>query len=130
MRSHNRKIDGGRLEFLCDRGNCGKTFQSPSDLKKHQNIHDNILETCYFCPWGVPVGQTTNIATHLDKHLNHASFKCLVCGKSFFRKIYLQHHFEIHHEKIEGKYKCSFCPYRTHSKDCFNHHRLRFHKTV
>lgn len=128
LQSHLRKARTGSIEFVCDRGTCGKTFADLSALVKHINLHDNNLEKCYFCPWGAVVGQTSHIATHLNQHLNQATFKCLFCVKRFFRKDHLDLHFEIYHEKIDGKYTCKHCGYKTHSRGCLSKHEMRFHK--
>ena len=128
VKHHERKTVGGRIDFMCDRGNCGKTFSNDHHLKRHQNLHDNNLVHCYLCPWKTPVGQNSHISTHYDQHFNRANFKCSICDKTFYRRILLNYHFEIYHEKIEGKYACKHCPYRTHSKDCLFKHTSRFHK--
>ena len=98
---------------------------------KHLNLHDNNLERCYFCPWGTPRNQTHNVSTHLNQHLGKPNYKCPMCDRAFYRKILLDYHFEIYHEKIEGKYSCNFCSYKTHSRDClFKHTGIVHKKTV
>ena len=128
MQAHKRKSVGGSVEFMCERGNCGKTFCSNSDLLKHHNLHDNILDKCPFCPWGSPVGQTHLISIHLNQHLNLTNFECSVCKKRFFRKVSLDDHFEIYHEKVEGKYRCKICVYKTYSRLSLGQHMLKNHK--
>ena len=69
---------------MCDGGNCGKTFDSNTDLKRHQNLHDNNLQKCYFCPWRSPAFKNDAILSHFDQHLDHPRFSCPVCGKTSF----------------------------------------------
>ena len=128
MKSHKRKSSGGSVEFMCDRGNCGKTFERQTALQKHLNIHDNNIVKCYFCPWISAVGQNVEISTHLNQHFNRAIFICDVCGTKFFRNAMLKNHFERHHEKIQGKYKCKLCDYKTFCRDNLNQHTSNNHK--
>ena len=113
---------------MCDRGDCGKTFRTNTELTIHKNLHDNFLEKCYFCPYSRALGKGGDMAIHITQHFNHPNFKCEICEKKFFRKMYLDKHFEVYHEKIEGKYKCPDCPYKTHSRECFTRHSRFYHK--
>ena len=79
-------------------------------------------------PLGSPVGQTHLISTHLNQHLNLTNFECSVCKKRFFRKVSLDDHFEIYHEKVEGKYRCKICVYKTYSRLSLGQHMLKNHK--
>ena len=130
LNSHKSESVGGTLEFMCDREGCGKKFRRRGELVRHLNLHDNNLEKCFFCPWGVARGQTNAIATHLNQHLGQANFECTICQKRFYRKISLKDHFESYHEKVEGKYKCDFCEYKTHARICLRHHIHYHHKSV
>ena len=128
LKHHERKSVGGTSEFSCIHGNCGKTFRRIAELIKHHNLHENNLDKCYFCPWGTPRGQTHNVETHLNQHLGEPNFKCSMCEKAFFRKFLLDYHFEVHHEKLEGKYSCQYCPFKTHSRNYLNEHTMIKHK--
>ena len=127
MKAHKRKSVGGSIEFMCDRGDCGKTFERRSALRKHVNLHDNNLQKCYFCPQAVAVGENHSITTHLNQHLNNFTHKCDICGKQFFRKTLLKNHFEVYHEKIVDKYKCTLCEFKTYCKQYLNDHYFRNH---
>ena len=113
---------------MCDRDGCGKKFRRRGELVRHLNLHDNNLEKCFFCPWGVARGQTNAIATHLNQHLGQANFECTICQKRFYRKISLKDHFESYHEKVEGKYRCKICVYKTYSRLSLGQHMLKKHK--
>ena len=108
---------------MCDRGNCGKTFRRQSELIDHLNLHDNILQKCYFCPWGAPPGQSYSVKTHLNQHVGVPGFKCAYCEKSFFRKKLLEDHTEIKHEIVKDKYQCKKCGLKTHSRNYFFKHK-------
>ena len=123
---HLRKSNVGSIQFRCKHLSCEKTFADLSALQIHLNLHENNVEKCYFCPWAAVVGQNTHISTHLNQHLKHAIFKCSHCTKKFYRKQSLVNHFEIYHEKIDGKYTCETCGYKTHSSDCLSKHKVRF----
>lgn len=126
MNAHERGNTGGSVEFMCDRRNCGKIFHRQSHLQRHLNLHDNIVERCYFCPWVSPVLEKMII--HLDQHLNTPKFTCDMCGEQFFRNSVLKDHFERHHERFQEKYKCKYCDYKTHCSMNLNWHNRRNHK--
>ena len=113
------------MEFLCDRGDCGKTFINKNGLIKHLRLHDNDVIKCFFCPW--VTGSPNEHQPHLDHHFNTAQYKCEKCPRTFFRKISLDRHFEISHEVIKDKYKCEICDFKTCSKNNYFQH-LRTHR--
>ena len=128
-KAHERQNnDSGSIEFQCDRGNCGKFFANRGALRHHLNLHDNNVVKCYFCPWGAPLGKTLNISTHLNQHLGTPEYECPFCERRFYRKDHVLIHCEIYHEKIEGKYRCKFCEYKTHSRAALSDHKTRNHK--
>ena len=72
--------------------------------------------------------KTVAVVTHLDQHLGTARFKCSMCDEKFYRKIYLDYHFERTHEIIQGKHKCSMCDFKTHSRTTLAHHLRSRHR--
>ena len=104
-------------EFHCDRGNCEKAFGRKIDLQRHLNLHDNNTEKCYFCPWHCASGSTQAVRVHLNHHYGYPEFECSYCEKLFYTNAHLKHHIELYHEKIEGKYKCPFCYFKTYAKN-------------
>ena len=126
--SHKRRSVAGSIANRCNRGDCGKTFESQAALKNHTDLHDNNLQVCYFCPWRSPPGKTENICTHFDQHLDHRRFECQSCDQKFFRKGEMDHHFEAVHEKPIGKYKCLICNFTTHSRTSMRNHKFLKHK--
>ena len=124
MESHKRKSVGGSLEYLCERGDCKKTFRHSGELRIHLNLHDNIVTKCFFCPW---VTADRKIHQHLDHHFKTPRYKCIKCDAAFYQKNNLDFHFEITHEIIKDKYKCEKCNYQTYSKNIYFRH-LRCHR--
>ena len=116
MKGHRRKSVGGSIEFTCDRGDCGKTFDSKTDLERHLGRHDNNFQKCFFCPWASQTHNRMYISAHYDHHSNQPRFKCEICEKQFFVRYDMEKHFENSHEKIEGRYKCKICSFRGHSR--------------
>ena len=108
---------------MCDRGTCGKKFRRQAELEKHLNLHDNNLEKCYFCPWGVARGQTNAISTHFNQHFGNANFKCTHCDRTFYRQNSLDFHFGAFHEIVQGRYQCKLCDFKTHSRYNFSNHK-------
>ena len=124
MESHKRKSVGDSLEYLCERGDCKKTFRHSGELRIHLNLHDNIVTKCFFCPW---VTADRKIHQHLDHHFKTPRYKCTKCDAAFYQKNNLDFHFEITHEIIKDKYKCEKCNYQTYSKNIYFRH-LRRHR--
>ena len=127
MESHKRKSVGGSLEYMCDRGDCKKTFRRIGELRVHLNLHDNIVKKCFFCPWVKADGKLNLFNQHLDHHFITPRYKCTKCDAAFYQKNNLDFHFEITHEIIKDKYKCKNCKFQTYSKNIFFQH-LRSHR--
>ena len=72
--------------------------------------------------------KTGAVVTHLDQHLGTARFKRSMCDEKFYRKIYLDYHFERTHEIIQGKHKCSMFDFKTHSRTTLAHHWRSRHR--
>ena len=123
---HKRKYVGGSVEFMCDRGDCRKTFQHQTALQTHLNLHDNNVTKCYFCPW--VCSRPNLLQEHLDHHFLTARYKCSFCSLTFYKKNNLDYHFEIAHEIIRDRYQCDFCNFKTHSRDSLSKHSRRHKK--
>ena len=120
MHRHNTK--GGLLEYECNQKLCGKRFQASRDLEYHIRLHDNRLDSCFFCPWKGISGKNHS-ETHLSHHFNILGpLKCHFCEKRFFNPARRTEHEELH-EKIEDRYKCKFCKFMTHSKTAYGKHK-------
>ena len=126
--SHTVKSIGGTVEYMCDRGSCGKTFRNSTELRHHVMVHDNSLPRCPFCPWKGVGTATRNI--HFDHHFEIRRFECALCPKKFFSRALANIHFENFHEKVEGKFKCKLCDFAGHSRIHLNNHMQRTHKWI
>ena len=111
---------GGSIEISCCE--CGKRFQKENDLINHIKIHENNLDSCYFCPWKGIFGRH-NWRTHVARHANaKGHLKCNFCEKRFFNRSRRAEHEELH-EKIVDRYKCLNCTYVSHSKTMMGKHK-------
>ena len=111
--SHRRAKAGqrGSIEHTCDRGNCGRRFNSEHELKTHLKIHDNIVKRCHFCAWaGV---QHKDYVTHLNTHFGIRPFFCSLCDAKFSGLSARKHHERSTHENIRRVYKCGSCGFNT-----------------
>jgi len=119
--SHKRAKDGqgGSIEHVCDRGNCGKRFNRAKQLAIHLKIHDNISVKCHFCPWtGI---QEKNRVLHFNNHFRIKPFECSQCDAKFYTTSQRMYHETQVHEKILRVLKCGSCDFstvsdRTHRK--------------
>ena len=123
VNSHKKNVSGGSVEFMCDRGDCGKMFSDQFKLAKHTDLHDNKLIRCYFCPWGAPAGESATRKVHLNQHISKAELKCDYCERTFFKMSHLKSHIQIKHEIIPGKYKCEKCGWKTHCLSYLQRHK-------
>jgi len=120
--SHREANSGqsGSIEISCDRGTCGKRFHRILELKRHLNMHDNIVIRCHFCPW---TGVKDNLfVEHLNKHYRVRPYLCSLCGSRFYESYAVRRHVQMIHEKIKRVRKCGSCDYKTFvHKDYYNH---------
>ena len=125
MTSHKPTIST-HTAFICDRGDCRKGFENYPLLLLHQRVHDNNLFQCYFCPWsGFHDGSFRN---HLNHHFDIRPFQCSYCDKKFFEASGKMKHEDIYHEKINDRYKCQFCDFKSYSGDIVRKHIRKCHQ--
>ena len=119
--SHVRK----HTEYRCERANCNASFKKPSDLKLHENIHDNNQVKCVFCPYTNP--NTACLVKHQRVHFNIRDYKCEICGKSYYQLADLNKHFD---EKHSGEItKCPLCQKEAPRYTIYDHLR-KHHKLL
>ena len=116
----------GNNEFKCDRGSCEKLFVAENILIRHFKLHDNDVESCFFCPYKT-AGKDDVIPNHLNVHFQIRPYKCTFCDVKYFKNRELTDHEEANHEKISDRYKCETCQFRTYSRKLLHRHKQISH---
>ena len=81
-------------------------------------MHDNDLMHCHFCPWT----GNTQLDVHMNHHFNIKPYKCSYCTDVFYQHGNRRVHEEVNHEKIDDRYKCDRCIFKTHSYVLMKNH--------
>ena len=109
-----------RIEYRCDRGECGKRFDSRGSLRLHLRIHDNIVHKCPFCCWAN--AKYESLVHHLNIHCRVRLHKCSYCEESRYSRGDLNSHIENKHEIESDRYRCKLCEFKTHSRSTLTKH--------
>ena len=101
----------------CTKENCGASFSDRTSLRLHENIHDNVLLKCVFCPFTCvrPVKMTD----HQRLHFNIRDYNCEICNKSFHTQGNLNVHYNQKHS--DDKTKCPICEYTSTKRLVYSH---------
>ncbi|XP_038949646.1 zinc finger protein 568 isoform X1 [Rattus norvegicus] len=85
---------------------CGKAFQTPSQLSHHQKLH--VGEKPFKCKeCGKAFPSNAQLSLHQRVHTDEKCFECKECGKAFMRPSHLVRHQRIH--TGEKPHKCKEC---------------------
>ncbi|XP_039216916.1 zinc finger protein 724-like isoform X2 [Crotalus tigris] len=107
-----------RKKYTCNE--CGKRFDQPSQVIKHQRIHTG--EKPFLCPeCGKRFNKQSNLNVHLRLHRGEKPYSCPDCGKRFNAKYHLRGHYRIH--TGEKPYVCEDCGKRFPVKSSLNKHQ-------
>src|SRR5277367_999180 len=75
-----RRSNEGKKKYAC--GTCGKRFQTPSLLKRHEKIHTGGKPfECAEC--GKRFSQKSHLTQHLRIHTGETPYQCRNCPKRF-----------------------------------------------
>lgn len=87
-------------QYVCDLGNCHKSFRNKQDLEKHIKFHENTKEDlkCPTCQKSFKTKQS--LIEHKYTHSDKKKFRCPVhgCNKSFKQSTQLCNHKRVHRE--------------------------------
>ncbi|XP_056457511.1 zinc finger protein 420 [Gadus chalcogrammus] len=97
---HSQKPAG----FLCTE--CGKAFNSHSNLRIHQNVHTGARP--YVCPdCGKSFSQSGALKIHKRIHTGERPYSCAFCGRGFPHLAGVRAHQRTH--TGEKPYRCGLC---------------------
>ena len=106
---------------------CGKRFKNKDTLRRHQNVHKNIVYNCEICNFTYKSRSAKYehlIRVHKKEDLSIES--CTKCGYSTSRKGELLRHDKRVHSGI--KYYCDKCDYKASKKADVRIHRNAMHE--
>ena len=103
--------------FSCSKQNCKCTFRDRVELRRHENIHDNVLFFCVYCPYTCV--QARHLSMHQREHFNIRDFKCDICSRLFKQQGELNNHFNARHSGVNTK--CFLCNFEGSIRNVHRH---------
>ena len=113
-KTHVRESKTITFSIKCDRKDCDRSFRSPTELKRHLQIHDNDVIKCTYCQWGA--SRYKDFLTHMNAHFRIKLYECEKCPEKFYVLDSLKTHLTAYHEKDHEMYGCCFCEFKTNVK--------------
>uniref|UniRef100_A0A1A8F1N3 WD repeat domain 16 n=1 Tax=Nothobranchius korthausae TaxID=1143690 RepID=A0A1A8F1N3_9TELE len=105
---------------------CGKVFDRPSRVARHQPVHERKPKLLYHCEHcEKSFTQQEKLIRHQNFHSRTNEHPCPDCGKVFNRPSRLERHRRTHSRKPKLPHQCSFC-----MKTFVKHHKLLRHERV
>jgi len=92
--------------FSCSRAGCKAAFKSSCDLSRHEQIHNNDVYKCVFCPF--VNARQNQVIEHQRIHFNTRDFQCSICQKAFTMRGRLNDHMALNHDTIDET-QCPLC---------------------
>ena len=94
-------------------------FRYKSLQRVHENIHDNVLIHCIFCPFTCV--EPSKLSNHHRAHFNIRDYKCDDCEMSFLTRGELNLHFTQKHSGQTTK--CEICGSESTIRNVYDHLR-------
>jgi len=103
----------------CPYSTCRVSFQFPTQLQRHLDVHENRVLSCYYCPYRNANMYEFN--NHLLIHFRIKKYECDLCTRKYTTKNELtQHHKMVH--STDG-FSCVDCNFTTTKIGAFQKHR-------
>ena len=114
------------LEFQCRRSNCTTSFHFNYARLFHENIHDNVLIKCVFCPFTCV--KPDQLCFHHRQHFKFRDYKCDECQKAFITQSDLNKHLRTD-KHSDDKTKCPCCDFEAAKLTVYSHLTMK-HKST
>jgi len=119
-----KEVSGKKKKYF-ECKDCGKTFKSPSDIKRHLETHSDVKSfKCPHCDSAFRRKDTLD--RHILQHTNPKAFKCPLCDSAFSHKSGLERHVYTNHDPGFQGHKCLICSREFKEKNTLTVH-LRTH---
>ncbi|ELT87081.1 hypothetical protein CAPTEDRAFT_173460 [Capitella teleta] len=128
-KSYKRNVDRTGFQHKCT--HCTKSFQKPSQLKRHVLIHTGERPfKCTMC--NKAFNQKGALSIHLMKHTNERPHVCQFCPQRFSQRGNLRSHIERVHTEISSThvFRCDQCNCAFKKLGSLHAHMSRVHTGV
>ncbi|CAH8644367.1 unnamed protein product [Dicrocoelium dendriticum] len=97
-------------------------------LKHARDVHNEFAPAMYECTHCYERFSDKRCwRTHLDKHNEGYSQRCLECGRAFRLRASLLHHIRTHHGEDQGPATCEYCGLTYPKRGSLRYHIFRMH---
>lgn len=122
-RVHEKTLPSRNFKYLCNL--CGRGVASQAELERHNLTHTG--EKPYHCEKCDKKYRTkAMLRTHDSRiHMDVRNFKCELCAKAFYDRIFLENHMRVH--TGERPFACDTCDKKYKTKSMLATHISRTH---
>ena len=110
------------IEFAhhaCPFSTCKVSFDTPSKLQRHLDVHENRVLSCPYCPYRN--ANSYQIHDHLMIHFNIKKYECDLCPRKFTTNGELTLHHKREHSNED--FVCVDCKFTAAKLAAYNRHR-------